>query len=75
MDKSFVFVVFSIVNVQQCNSDYLTKFLLGTKVNNTLDACWWSLLTKLQCAKTTSTDSNFGAPPSLSWWTSFFCTS
>ena len=47
--------------------------LLVTKVNNTLDACWQVLLTKLQCAKTTSTDSSFGtSSPSLSSSTTFF---
>ena len=76
IDENSVFVVFSIVNEwgdilinwSNCSSD--------TKINNNLDACWWFLLTRLQCTKTTSIDSNFGiSSPSLSWSTSFFSTS
>ena len=49
-----------------------TKCLLDTKVHNTLDVCWQMLLNKLQCTKTTSTDSNFGASSLyLPWPTSF----
>ena len=47
--------------------------LFDTKGNNTLDAYWLKFLTKLQCTKTTSTDSKFGAfSSSLSWSTYFY---
>ena len=48
-----------------------TKCLLDTKVHNTFDVCWQMLLNKLQCTKTTSTDSNFGASSLSLSWTSF----
>ena len=45
----------------------------GTKEYNTLDFCWWVLLTKLQWTKTTSALFIFGtSSQSLSLLTSFF---
>ena len=66
------FVVFSIVNEWGDILINRPNRLFGTRVNNTLGACWKKFLTKLQCTKATSTDSNFGtSSPSLSWSTSF----
>ena len=76
MDERSVFVVFNIVNKWGAMKISCPNCLFGTKVNNTLDACWQLLLTKLQCTKTTSADCNLGpSSSSLSWSTSFFCTS
>ena len=72
IDENCVFIVLRIVN--KC-VDILIKCpncLFGTKVNNTFDAYQWLLFTRLQCTKTTSTNSNFSTSPSLSWLTSFF---
>ena len=66
-------VVFSIVNKWDKIVINWPNYLLGTKVNNTLDACWKLLLARMQCIKTTSTDSSFGtSSPSLSLSASFF---
>ena len=40
MDQSSVFAVFSIVNEWGGKLINCPNFLFGTKVNNTLDACW-----------------------------------
>ena len=72
MDEDSVFVVFNIFNVA-FNIVNWPNCLVGTALNNTLDACWKLLLTKLHCTKKSSADSNFGTfSPSLSWSTSFF---
>ena len=70
--KISVFVVFIIVKEWGDVLVSCPNCLFGTKVNNTLDACWYLLLAKLQCTKTTSADSNFVTfSPSISWSTSF----
>ena len=60
MNENSVFVVFSIANQYGDILIYWPNCLFGTKVNDTFDACWSLLFTRLQCTKTTSTDSNFG---------------
>ena len=40
--------------------------LLGTNVYKTLESCWWSLLTILQCTNTTSLISKWGLFPPIS---------
>ena len=73
MDWNSALVVFNIVNEWGATVINWPNCLSGTKVNNTLDACWELLLTKLQYTKTTSANYNFGTfSPSLSWSTSFF---
>ena len=59
-EENSVFTVFIIVKA--CREIFINcpNFLSGTKVNNTFDICWQSFLTKLQCTKTTSTNSNLG---------------
>ena len=65
-------VVFNIVNGWGATVINWPNCWSDTKVNNTLDVCWWLLLTKLQCSKITLTDSYFGiSSPSLSWSRSF----
>ena len=72
-DWNSALVVFNNVNKSGGIIVNWPNYLSGTKVTNTLDACWYMLFIKLQCTKTSSTDSNFGASfPSLSWPTSFF---
>ena len=71
MDWSSALVVFSIVNKWGEIVINWPNCLLGTKVNNTLDAFWQLLLTKLQSARTTSIDSSFGTSSS-SLSTSYF---
>ena len=68
MDWNSALVVLRFVNKWDEIVINWPNFLLGRKVNNTLDACWQILLTKLECTKTTSTDSSFGtSSPSLSY--------
>ena len=56
--------MFSIIN--ECGAILINcpNCLFGTSVNNTFDACWQLLFTRLQCTKTTSTDSSFGTSSS-----------
>ena len=73
IDENSVFVVFSIVNEWGAIVIDWPNWLFDTKVNNILDACWYLLLTKLQCTNGTKADSNFGtSSPSLSRSTYFF---
>ena len=60
MDKSSVFAVFSIVIEWGAIVIDCPNFLFETKVNNTLDATWLFLFTKIQWTKAILTDSNFG---------------
>ena len=60
MDESYALVVFSIDKEWNAIVINWLNCIFGTKMNITLDASWELLLTKLQCTKTTSTDSNFG---------------
>ena len=73
MDENYALVVFNFL--KECGDILInwSNCLFGTKVNNTLDACWYLLLTELQCTTTAPTDSNFGTssaslPCSISFW-------
>ena len=65
MDWKNALVVFNVVNKWGAIVINCLNCLSGTKVNNTLDACWKLLLTKLQCTKIASADSNFGTSSPL----------
>ena len=71
--QNSVLTVFIII--KDCCEVFIScpNCLFGTKINKIFDECSWSFLAKLQCTKTTSTDSNFGTiSPFLSLSTTFF---
>ena len=73
MKEISVFVVFNIVHEWDAEVISFPSYFFGVKVNNALNTYWSLLLNKLQFAKATSTDFNFGiSSQSLSWSTSYF---
>ena len=69
-------VVIVFIIAKECGKIFINcpNCLFGTKVNRIFEERWLSFLTRLQCTKTTSTDSNFGTfssplPLSMSYFT------